>query len=379
MQRVGLARMNSAEQKDGGTWIVDHTIQIGTEKALAVLRVAAAPPDGQALRHEDVEVLTVLPAKESKREHVGEAYRRLAARYGTPDNVNSDGAIELRESVSTLEKAGNTPRLFRDPKHFLANKLEALLKKDTDYEAFARRLGQSRAALQQTELAHFTPPPFKTKARFMNLEATIHWSGIVLWHLNHPDSETCQNVPRDRLEDKLGWLRDHASGVARWQAYQRVISTTLTFVNRRGLFRGVVAAYEREVTGLATCDGSRKLVGDMTGLLREYESQLTADERVPISTEILESCFALYKLLEQQHAKSGFTSLLLAFPTLLKPTTAIEVTASFAQVKVADIQRWTKQYLPQTVASRRQRMYQEAKRETKPDGKRCATPLRTAG
>ena len=121
----------------------------------------------------------------------------MAALPTCADNVATDGAVELREPVSVLEKAGKTPRIFRDPKHFLANKLEALLKKDPDYEGFARRVGQTRAALQQTELAHFTPPPFKTKARFMNLKPTMAWATAALWHLNHPDSATCQNVSRD--------------------------------------------------------------------------------------------------------------------------------------------------------------------------------------
>lgn len=295
-----------------------------------------------------------------------------------PDNVATDGAVELWESVSVLENAGKTPRIFRDPQHFLANKFEALLKKDPDYEGFARRVGQARAMLQQTELAYFTPPSFKTKARFMNLKPTIAWAAAALWHLNHPDSATCQKVSRDRLEGKLGWLREYESGIARWQACHNVISTTLALLNRRGLFHGVVQAYEEEVKGLATCDGSRQLVRDMTTLLREYESQLAEKERVPISTEILESSFALYKQLEQQHSKTGFTSLLLAFPTLLKATTADEVTACFAQVKVADVKAWSRQHLAQTVTKQRQRMYREATPRPKRRPKKCATSLPNA-
>lgn len=201
MQRVGLARMQLAEQADGGTWLVDHTNQIGREKVLTVLRVRALPPAGQALRHEDVEVLAATPGTASKREDVAREYARLAARFGTPAAIVTDGAVELRESVSVLEIQGNTPRVFRDVKHVLANKLEALLKRDADYDAFAQRLGQSRAALQQTELAHFTPPPFQTKARFMNLQPTIRWAAAALWHLNHPDSASCRDVSRERLEE----------------------------------------------------------------------------------------------------------------------------------------------------------------------------------
>lgn len=371
MQRVGLGRVRRAKKEDGGTWLVDHTNQIGQEKVLTVLRVRSAPSDGQALQHQDVEVLATIPATKFKRDDVAQAYVQLVERFGRPDNVVTDGAVELRESVQVLEHEGKTPRIFRDPKHFLANKLEALLKKDADYEAFAKQIGTARSALQQTELAHFTPPPFKTKARFMNLQPTITWASAALWHLNHPDSPSGRDVSRERLEEKLGWLRPFADGIARWQSCLAVISTTLTFLNQRGLFEGVAAELQRIVADIATCPASQHFVTDMTTLLREYESQLHPDERLPLSTEILESSFARYKQLEGQHAKSGFTNLLLTFPTLLKETTAAEVVACFAVAKVADIKAWTQTHFPHTLTSQRQRMYQEAK----PTPKKRATRL----
>ena len=374
MQRVGLGRVRLAKKSAGGTWLVDHTNQIGPEKVLTVLRVRSAPSDGHALRHQDVEVLATIPGTKSKREDVAREYEQLAARFGTPDSVVTDGAVELRESVQVLENEGITPRIFRDPKHFLANKLEALLKKDADYEAFAKQFGPARSALQQTELAHFTPPPFKTKARFMNLQPTLAWATAVLWHLNHPDSASCRAVSRERLEEKLGWLRPFADSIARWQTCQAVISTTLTFLNQCGLFEGVVAAYQQVIADIDTCSASRQLVTDMTTLLRDYEQQLQPGERLPLSTEILESSFALYKQLEQQHSKSGFTNLLLTFPTLLRETTATEVTACFAAAKVADVKAWTKAHFPNTLTSQRQRLYREAK----PHNKKRATPLSKA-
>lgn len=374
MQRVGLGRVRLAKKQDGGTWLVDHTNQIGQEKVLVVLRARSAPSDDGALRHQDVEVLAVIPGTKSKREDVAREYEQLAARFGRPANIVTDGAVELRESVQILENEGETPRLFRDPKHFLANKLEALLKQDADYEAFSQQLGPSRSALQQTELAHFTPPPFKSKARFMNLQPTIAWAAAVLWHLNHPESDSCRDVSRERMEEKLGWLRPFADGIERWQACQEVISTTLTFVNQRGLFQGVVTAYQRVIAKLTTGPTSQQLVTDMTTLLRDYESQLQPGDRVPISTEILESSFALYKQLEQQHAKSGFTNLLLTFPTLLQETIAEEVIACFAVAKVADIKAWTKTHFPNTLTSQRQRMYREAR----PKLEKRATPLSNA-
>ena len=378
MQRVGLGRMRGAKKEDGGTWLVDHTNQIGKEKVLTILRVRSCPPAGVALRHQDVEVLASIPGTEWKREDVAKVYQEVAELYGTPHAVVTDGAVELRDAVAVLGKPGKTPLVFRDPKHFLANRLESLLKRDPNYEAFTQKLGRSRSALQQTELAHFIPPPFKMKARFMNLERTIEWAAAVVWHLEHPESLSRKEVSVERMEEKLGWVREFATSISQWQECQAVISTTLTFLNQQGIFQGVVKEYRKVIAGIAKSPASQQLVKHTEALLREYENKLQPNERLRISTEILESAFALYKQLEQQHSKSGFTSLLLTFPTLLCETTAKEVTDCFARVKVADVKAWAKEHLPNTLASQRQRMFREANRKTKSKAKKRATPFSNA-
>lgn len=376
MQRVGLGRMRKVKRKAGGTWLVDHTNQIGKEKVLTVLRVRSLPPPGATLRHHDVEPLAVLPGTEWKREDVAKAYQQIAESYGVPASVITDGAVELREPVDCLGKPGKLPRVYRDPKHYFANKLEALLKRDLNWEAFTQKLGRSRSALQQTELAHFIPPPFKMKARFMNLESTIHWATTVLWHLDHPESASRKEVSVERMEEKLGWLRDFATSIPQWQECQQVISTTLTFLNQQGIFPGVAKEYRKVIACIPKSPASRQLFSDTKALLREYENTLQPRERIRISTEILESSFSRYKQLEQQHSRSGFTSLLLAFPTLLRATTATEVTACFAKVKVSDVKAWASNHLPNTLASKRQRMFREANPKPTPKTqKKRATPL----
>lgn len=368
MQRVGLGRMQLAEKKVGGTWLVDHTNQIGKEKVLTVLRVRSSQ-QGVALRHRDVEVLAVVPGTECKRDDVAKTYQQIAERYGTPDSVVTDGAVELRESVGSLGEPDKRPRVFRDLKHFLANRVEASLKRDPKWEAFTTNLGRSRSALQQTELAHFIPPAFKPKARFMNLASTLNWASAVLWHLDHPESKSRENVSEERMQEKMGWLRGFAASISQWQECQNVVTTTLAFINQEGIFHGVTNAYQKAIADIAQNPASQELASNIANLLSEYEGTLKPGERLRISTEILESSFSLYKDLEQQHSKSGFTSLLLTFPTLLSETTAEEVTHCFAEVKVANVKAWAKANLPNTLTAARQRMFQEAK-PNKPKRKR---------
>ena len=86
MQRIGLDRMENVKKTAGGAWLTDHTNQIGKEKVLVVLRVpdAKLPRRGVPLRHQDVEVLTVMPGEAWKRDDVAKVYRDTAERCGLP-------------------------------------------------------------------------------------------------------------------------------------------------------------------------------------------------------------------------------------------------------------------------------------------------------
>jgi hypothetical protein len=366
MQRLGLDRLQNAAKTKNGVWLADHSNQIGADKVLAVLRVQDSWQPGSALRHSDVELLTVQPGPSWKRDDVAKAYQATAKRCGVPRAVATDGAVELREPVETLGKSGKKPVSLRDPKHVLANRLEALLTRDERWEKFTQQLGRTRSAVQQTELAHFTPPSFKAKARFMNLAPILKWASTVLWHLSHSESRSRAGVSEARLDDKLGWLREFASAVSEWQACQEVVSATLELVNAEGLVRGITERVRERASELASSVMSQELVSQVVEYLGEHEKKLRRGERLPMSTEIVESVFGKFKQREGQHAKGGFTSLLLTLPVVLRATTAEEVRSSFARVKVADVTKWKQEYLPQTLTAKRQLLFREAKPATQP-------------
>lgn len=380
MQRIGLDRMTHAKKKANGVWIVDHTNQIGKEKVLMVLRVrgSALLRPGVPLRHRDVEVLTLTPGTEWKRENVADVYRETESRFGVPRAVETDGAVELREPAETLGKPGAKAIVIRDPKHFLANRLEALLTKDPQYQAFAQKLGWARSALQQTELAHFIPPGIKPKSRFMNLAPTLKWATTMLWHLNHPESQSRIGISASRMEEKMGWLRSFARSIQTWQECQQVISNSLTYLSRQGIVQGAAERLQKLLATVPHSPNSRKLAAEIVEFTREHENKLRPQERLPMSTEIIESSFSRYKHFEKQHSKNGFSSLLLTFPTLLRKTTPKEVTESFARVRIADVNAWTTTHMPNTLASKRQLVFPEFSTTTKRNTENGATPLLAA-
>lgn len=370
MQRMGLDRMKQAEKVSDGIWLVDHTSQIGQEKALTVVRVRESqlPPRGTPLRHEDLELLTVLPRKSWDQKDVAEVFQDLSEQYGAPLAIVSDGASELQESAKALkhpENTGKSTLVFRDTKHFLANRLESLLSNDPSYQDFTQRAAQLRPMLHQTDLAHFIPPASKPKSRFMNLTPLLTWAVTILWHLNHPQSKSRQGIAPQRLETHFGWLRTAEPFIRKWQQCQRIISTTITFINKQGLFRGVSRRLAKQIQPLAHCSWSRQLVKATIKFLRDQEALLAPRQRLPCSTEILESTFALFKHLQRQHVKSGFGGLLLTVGVLLRPTTPQDVVGSFGRVKMKQVDAWCEANLPRTLTAKRQLVFREARTKTK--------------
>jgi len=366
--RVGVAAMQEpVEAADDWVWMADHSNQIGPEKALVVLGVRASrlPPPGESLKHEDVRLLTVRPGTAWKREDMASIYCELARCYGNPRAVLCDGAVELRDGVKCLQKQRSDTIVLQDFKHKAATFLKVAVGDHPRFAEFNTHLGKTRSAIQQTELAHLTPPAQKPKARFMNLASTLDWAAAVLWLLDHPEAKARESLRPERLEEKLGWLRSFATELSQWRECQQVVNLGVTFIAEQGLFHGAGAQLRNASAANLAYTVSQQLAERLVDFVTAAECLLRAGERLPMSTEILESTFALYKQLERQHSKGGFTSLLAGFGALLKKATDESIRRAFSTVSVKDVQTWTRQNLGTTLTAKRLVTYKEFRGATK--------------
>jgi hypothetical protein len=365
--RMGVAVLQEPiERAEDWTWMADHSNQIGQEKALVVLGIRASqmPPPGETIKHENVCLLTVRPGKKWKREDMAAVYQELAQQYGLPRALLCDGAVELREGAECLKKLGGNTLVVPDFKHKAAIYFAAAVGKQPRFGEFISCLGKTRSAIQQTELAHLTPPGQKPKARFMNMGATLEWAAMVGWLLGDGKAQARRWVTAERLEEKLGWLRSFVPELAEWRECQQVVDRGLKFINEQGLFRGVSAGL-REAMGVhLQYAAGRQVAQRLVDLVLTLENQLQPGERLPMSTEILESSFGLFKQLEQQHSKGGFTGLLAGFGALLKKATPAAIRTAFAAVSNRDIRQWVRKNLGDTPGTKRLATYNEFRSAT---------------
>ena len=68
-------------------------------------------------------------------------------------------------------------------------------------------MAQCKFQVSQTELDFLVPPSGRRKARFMNLAKFVGWGRRTLQVLERPSPVVCQHASRERLDQKLGWLR----------------------------------------------------------------------------------------------------------------------------------------------------------------------------
>jgi hypothetical protein len=282
----------------------------------------------------------------------------LAEKYGAPIALVIDGAPELRDAAEVLKKQRPEMIVLNDFKHKAANIMKATVGKDEQFTKFSSLVGSTRNTVQQTELAHLRPPSSRPKSRFMNLATILHWAALIMWLLDHPEAKGRAGITDERFTEKLGWVREFSEDIAIWNECQDVVSAGVTFMNEQGLFSGATDELQERM-GEPSSSMATEVKQRLLEFAQESEKLLSEGQRLPISTEILESSFGLYKQLERQHSKGGFTSLLAAFGSLLRPVTPQSVKRDLARTSVKQMQAWVTKNLGSTLTSKRQIAYKE--------------------
>ncbi len=363
--RLGHAKLTAElSEADDWAWLIDHSVQIGQEKCLVILgiRLIDLPERGQSLRHEDLELIGLMPAKSWTRGEVDHALEKAVERTGVaPRVIVDDHGGDLTGGVALFQRRHPQTVEIYDAKHKAACRLKSRLEKDPRWREFQTGIGQTRCAVQQTELAFLTPPAPKPKARFMNLGPQLAWAKQVLAILRQPPPSVLQSVREERLREKLGWIEAFAGDLADWSQWQQVIDVAVTLVNEQGIYRGAAGLLAQQFSQLdALGETAQQLAGELVEFVRSQECRVRPGERFPGSTEVLESCFGKFKQLEKQQSRGGFTQLLLGFGALLAELTTTTVRKAMQASHTADIRTWAKQTLGVTVFAQRKLAFASA-------------------
>jgi len=372
--RIGLYELQRGKKfADDWIWIVDHTIQIGTIKVLLILGIRRSKwlQLDRPLVHTDLEVLELLPVEVSSGQVVCEQYATVAQRNGVPQAILSDQGSDLQSGLKLLQNKHPDVIGLSDVTHKVALLLKKHLEADDTWTVFKTRCGTTKVAIQQTPLAHLTPPKFKAKARYMNVADQIRWGQSVCSLLQRHRADALSasqqaELPADLLDEKLGWVESLADSLAGWSELIDLCQQTCSTVRRWGYAPGVVEKVDQVLPSVLTARG-RELRSQLIAFVRGECAKLPAGCSAPGSSEVIESLIGKGKRLEGQQSQSGFTHYVLALAASVATPTALLLETVAKTVGFKHLNQWLTKHLPQTLQAKRLRDLGHRNKEQKQD------------
>jgi hypothetical protein len=354
--RLGLFKLQRPKaEADDWVWLVDHTVQIGKAKCLMIVgvRLSQLPPAGQALELQHLEPLAILPVNQSNQRIVQKQLEAQAAASGVPRAILSDEGTDLTGGVQLFRQTHRETAGLSDISHYAARLLKRRLGKSARWKAFCHQAGQTKFQTAQTELAFLTPPRQRSKARFMNLDSLLSWANWTLAALEQKPAAVLQYVTAERLEEKFAWLREYRLDVEQWSEFQRLTQAAIEFVREEGYCATTAERLDGRVSPLVRSEGGQQLRMELRQFVVQQSSAARPGERLPGSSEILESSFGKLKSLEGDHQQGGFTQFILSYAALLGETSSEVIGRALEAVPIKRVWHWCRQHLGTTLQSQR--------------------------
>lgn len=353
--RVGLHALRMEQPRGDWIWMMDHTIQLGPWKCLVVvgIRHSAWVNDRRPLRHEDMTLLNLTPMEHSSGEQVYQQLQAVAKKTGVPRAVLSDGGTDLKRGMEFFH--ADHPQVYhiRDVKHAHACFLKRELEHNSRWQSFVTKANQTKLGVTQTALAFLNPPSLKTKARYMNLDTLVSWGVRALAYLDQPQDFPGQKVDRKRLRLKLHWLRRYRGDLRHWSELLSLTRSVEDYVHREGLHRKIGEAVKARLEPLVLTPAGCRFRDAQVSFLEEQAQPLQTGERMPGSTEVLESIIGKYKRLQNTHSKGGMTAMLLGMGAIVGKRTSAIIKKALETIRTEDVMRWCRETFGVTIASQR--------------------------
>lgn len=363
--RLGLYELQRPKEwASDWVWIVDHTIQIGNIKCLLVVGIRASHwrQLGRPLEHQDLQVLELKPVEESTGVIVHQQFTSIAERCGTPLAVLSDQGSDIKKGLQLwqAQQPGSSDIVgLTDIAHKVASVLKRILQGDERWAQYTSQCGLTKVAIQQTKLAHLTPPKPKSKARYMNIAEQVRWGTRTssLLHSHRQGTlrtEQQEQLPGELLDKKLGWLDQYKPELSRWQELSDMGQEICRRIRTDGYHAGSARLLRSELP-VASSEQARQLREEMIAFVASESDKVPAGERLPGSSEVIESLIGKGKRLEGQQSQSGFTRQVLALAgSVVKPTHEI-IQVALERCGMKHLKAWCTEHLPQSVQSKRRR------------------------
>lgn len=301
--------------------IIDCSIDVGTRKALVVLRVrlAALAAKQGAIGLADCECIGIKISTRWNGELVKDALCDIFGKAGLPQAILKDGGTDIGKGVGLFrDGTPDTKKIavIDDVGHVAANALKAEFAGQRAFARFLDIVRKGAARIRQTDLAWLLPPKIRTKGRFQGITEVATWAQKILG-LMGGQGRSKNDSERHLLRNAFRGLPLLRVFLEKFGAACSVTEKLLKLMKEKGLNQ---ATYAQAKTILAELPKRSKV---RTRLFSWLEKHLHTQCRLSIgqmaltvSSDVIESLFGKFKTIIQRNPQAELNRLVYIIPLL---------------------------------------------------------------
>jgi hypothetical protein len=341
--------------------IIDHSIDIGTKKALVVLRITvdALSKRGAAIQLQDCECIGLKVCEQVNGESIALELEEIFSQAGKPKAIIKDGDYTLQKGVRLWSERQETAvPVIADIGHAMANALKDQFEKTASYKRFTALITQGAKRLRQTELAFLIAPKLRSKGRFQSISTLGKWGDKML--------EVFAVKGRAQKGSLLAKLRMALPGllllkpfIKRFASTTKVVSQVMEILKNKGLDQ---TSYEQCYQLSKTLPKNSKAKQRLQKWLQQHidiYKQIT-DLPLVVSSDIIESLFGNFKHIIERSPQADMNRTTLLIPALCGSLDEIAISQALNQARHSDLNMWEQENIPYTVRKKRQAFFEKS-------------------
>jgi hypothetical protein len=342
--------------------IIDHSIDIGTKKALVVLRVTveALSKRGAAIQLKDCECIGLKIADKVNGESISLELEEIFNQAGKPSAIIKDCDATLQKGVRLwTQSCGTAIPVIEDIGHVMASALKSQFEKTADYQRFTSLTSQGSHCLRQTEWAFLVPPKLRSKGRFQSISQLGKWADKML--------EVFAVKGRAKKGSFLAKLRTALPGfmqlkhfIKNFASTTKVVSQAMEILKNKGLNQ---ASYEHCYLLSQDLPKKSKVKKRLQLWLQQHveiQQQMTSLPLL-VSSDIIESLFGNFKHIIERSPQADMNRTTLLIPALCGDLNEKKISQALNQARHKDLKKWEQENVSYTMRKKRQAFFAEIK------------------
>lgn len=396
--KIGLYQLNKAVEKASDwLYIVDVSHGFGHQKCLVVLgiRLSVCEKADFTWSYDQLTPLASVPCETVNGSVVYEVLEKCKAKTGGVAQIVSDKGPDIYKGIVLFQERYPSVEWIYDVAHQTANLLKGLLEDMEEWKGFLASARRFKHRVQQTVVSFLSPPTQRTKARYMNIGLLTDWAcslfdyrtkadykdidiSVKLTNKEKKELKELENeadkqewLDKKRatyMEGRLGDLVDYEAILPFFCLAWEMTKQVNTIIKNNGLSEQSIKQVRNALHQLLLpADWQESLAAFRDQLIQALKDNLPQQKQQGQSfvatSDIIESLFGKFKNFTAHGAFVGLTKQVLLLPAFTMEVTPHNIIQAMSEVKMKDIEKWKKQFLPTSIHWRKMAIFDRRQRQ----------------